>query len=319
MEPALEHTTSHPAPAKTPVRDLVGEVLGVVDRALRLVGVSHQARQAVGLEGVSPFILGRPGWYLWPGAGQGAFGLELAACQETGPPGQSQGSFLLKYYPALDSEVLASFAALERLARDSDYFDHTGTPTLDGALELPQDLFVVGRLDYGLDAKAQRLCLHLEAPERWETVCAQGLSLPGPDGVPRLELAPGSPDRRAPAWDLAWDLTDRLLRLLCLAYRVAPRRVEIGQSGDLTPQGPAGSAPEAIRRHLRVDLDLHHQHGPRPLLILAQLQPPSLLPEPQALLRAIHRQAPSPPAAWVNPQWWEVGRGHYSAAGAAPC
>ncbi len=298
-------------------RDLVGEILAVIDRALRLVGVSQEARQAVGLRGVSEFILGRPGWYLWPSEEAGAYGLELAACRETGSPGQSQGSFLLKHYPALDSPILARFGALERLVRDSDYFDSTGTPTLDGSLELPPELFVVGRLDYGLDLGQPALCLHLEAPERWETICEPGLSLAGPEEEPLLELAPGSLDRRVPAWDLAWSLVDHLLRLLCLAYRAAPRAVRTG----LGAPGPAEPSPgRAIRpRQLRVELDLRHQHGPQPLLSLAQAQAPRLLPDDLAPGHDLHRQAPSPPVPWLNPAWWEVGRRHYSAAGAAPC
>ncbi|MFH1057958.1 MAG: hypothetical protein V1797_04650 [Pseudomonadota bacterium] len=296
--------------AASPARDVVGEVLGVVDRALRLVAGSSEAREAAGLTGVSQFILGRPGWYLWPTAMPGAFGLELAACQASGLR-QSQGSFWVKYYPALDSPLLARFAGLERLVRDSDYFDRTGTPTLDGALELPEDLFVVGRLDYGLDRGRPRLCLHLEAPERWDTVCQDGLSLAGPEGAPLLDIAPGSPDRRLPAWELAYGLGDRLLRLICLAYRVRPRRVGLGQAEDAGGTG--------LRRHLRADLELRHEHGPRPLLSLAQLEPPDLLPTAPAAEWAVHHHAPASPMAWINPDWWEVGRRHYSAAGAAPC
>lgn len=306
--PAPQPAAGHCAPEAS-ARDVVGEVLGVVDRALRLVGNSSEAREAAGLSGVSQFIVGRPGWYLWPAGMAGAFGLELAACRETGP-GQSQGSFLVRYYPALDSPLLARFAGLERLVRDSDYFDRTGTPTLDGALELPEDFFVVGRLDYGLDADRPRLCLHLEAPELWQTACAEGLSLAGPDGAPLLDIAPGSPDRRAPAWDLAYGLGDRLLRLICLAYRVGPRRVELGQA--IADDG-------SVRRMLRADLDLRHEHGPRPLTSLAALEPARLLPAAPAAAWTAHHHAPAAPAAWRNPDWWEVGRRHYSAAGAAPC
>ena len=205
--------------------DPVSTVSGVIDTALRTIVPNEAARQLLRLKGVSEKIVGLPGWYFWFSDFPGAFQLELMRA-ETGSPissvsgrMQTEGSFRIKFYPLpTDRTLFNTFSAYERLIRETEYFDSTGTPEISMIDDLPETLFCVGNLDQTVSENPQQLMLTMEAPDRWVTHVTQGLVVLGSNGRPSLVLSPGAQDRDVPAWMLCWFLTDRLLKILFLAY-----------------------------------------------------------------------------------------------------
>jgi hypothetical protein len=121
--------------------DHVGFAEAAVAGLLTFVATSAQAKRRLGLKAASRRADGWPAWYLWLAGWAGAFELILV------PPGLDGGTsgtgvdFALRYYPDPEEDAFAGFAAVEREARCSARFDHTGTPAVGMADLLDPSLF----------------------------------------------------------------------------------------------------------------------------------------------------------------------------------
>ena len=88
------------------------------------------------------------------------------------------------------------------------------TPDSEWVDELPEAFFQIAGLEVIADRNLGIFLIRLIAPERWITW-----------GKDLRDSADKARDRDVPAWDWSWFLFDRLVQILCLGYRTAPKWV----------------------------------------------------------------------------------------------
>ena len=247
-------------------------VHSVFDAVFRMLFPLPEVCDLLGFRAVSERLQGAPGWFLWLAGRPGAFGLELveAAHCAAGDADACVGTFILRYYPAQDDDILDLLSREEQAIRQGDLFDHTGTPTLDGLALIPEDMFRVGSLDVSLDLDGRGHGFRLHGPWPVETA------------VPDLPSLPWSGERRQEAWDLAWLLANRLLAAFS-------RHIKMGPAWAAVHGWDGGSR----------NLALTVLFGQRGLPSHASLGEPDGL-----LLCEAHGEAPLPGSSWLNPLWW---------------
>ena len=129
-----------------------------------LVALSPPAKRRLGLSGASRRADGWPAWYLWFAGCDGAYELTLAPPDEDAPAG---AEFILRYYPHPDEDVFADFAEVERQARVSALFDHTGTPAIETLANIDPSLFHIAAVSLLPSRRHDCVDLVLECQDVW--------------------------------------------------------------------------------------------------------------------------------------------------------
>jgi hypothetical protein len=310
--------------------DPVSTVMGVFDTALRTIVPNEAARQLLQLKGVSEKIVGLPGWYFWFSDFPGAFQLELIGAETRSPSSsvssviRAEGSFRIKFYPLpTDATLFNTFSAHEKLIRETEFFDSTGTPAISMIDDFPETLFSVGNLNQTVSENPRQLTLTMEAPDRWVTHVTQGLTVLGSDGQPFMFLGPGAQDRNVPAWTLSWYLTDRLLKILLLSYRTRPTSVSVreqaGSSFWIDEGGTASARPDErlVHRSLTTSISLGHDLVPD--TGCNSTRDTDNRCDCQGHLE--HNKVPGDKLStrWISEDWWQIGGVELPQQGQAPC
>jgi hypothetical protein len=110
----------------------------------------ERLRGELGLKGVHQVWGEVPAWYLWLADPPGAYCLEMVDVSRL-DDNLISSMYALKFYPALDGELLQALSAEEKDIRQSAHFDATGAPAFDTRHEIPADLFTVGVLALTMD------------------------------------------------------------------------------------------------------------------------------------------------------------------------
>lgn len=192
-------------------------LLNLFESVFRIVLPNTSARSFIGLKGVSERVLSPEGWYIFPTDCQGVFALELSEAIELNDFSKSEGTgtfgtFIVKYYPALNEELLVHFSQTEQLIRASNFFDKTGTPCLDAEPELHSSLFSTGTIELVRRKNSIELCMTAPKPCMYENrfyaedTCTFNLCH----------------DRHIPAWGLVWNLFNRLVLGVCYYLKTEP-------------------------------------------------------------------------------------------------
>jgi hypothetical protein len=116
--------------------------------------------------------------------------------------GPASGSFAVKFYPSLDSEIFQALLPKEREIRKSALFDASGAPAFETRHHIPADLFTVGVLSLTMDPDQEWGLYTVTALN----ICRQ---MGRPDGGEEEEILFGS----LPGWQLSFALYHRLLCL----------------------------------------------------------------------------------------------------------
>ncbi len=171
---------------------------GHMDGLLVAASWVERLRKELGLEGVHQVWGEVPAWYLWLAASPGAYCLEMVDVCRVGD-GLINGSFAVKFYPALESEFFQALPPGEKQTRQSALFDASGAPAFETRHHIPADLFTVGVLALTMDPDQEWGLYSITALN----VCLQMGRLDG------REVLHGS----LPGWQLSFALYHRLLCL----------------------------------------------------------------------------------------------------------
>ncbi len=174
---------------------------GHMDGLLVAASWVERLREELGLEGVHQVWGEVPTWYLWLAASPGTYCLEMVHVSQVGD-GLINGSFAVKFYPALDSEFFQDLPPLEKQLRESTLFDASGAPAFETRLDIPADLFTVGVLALTVDPDQEWGLYTITALN----ACRQ-IGLPG--GGEKAETLLGG----LPGWELSFTLYHKLLCL----------------------------------------------------------------------------------------------------------
>jgi hypothetical protein len=122
-------------------------------------------RRMLGLQGISQIWSSNPQWYLWLQDAPGTYCLSFMEGDVVHADGNDlyEGRFALKCYPHVATAGYAGYAAEERLLRQSDHFDATGTPRFEIAATLSDSLFVVGSITFLSDPQGSFALLTFES------------------------------------------------------------------------------------------------------------------------------------------------------------
>jgi hypothetical protein len=170
----------------------------------------------VGLVGASEVWGGaapreRPAWYLWLRDAPGAWQLELAATEPLDEAGGIVGRFTVRHYPAPGTPVFARFSVVEqRLVRAA--LDRTGTPRIDLASTIPDELFTVGTIDWALAPEVDATVFGVASLDRLRTLTRSGALV-----------------RDVPGWSLALPAFSAIAGLHAQVERRAASRVVVSR------------------------------------------------------------------------------------------
>jgi hypothetical protein len=179
--------------------------------------------------------------------------------------------------------------------------------------------FLVGMVEAALSADKGTFELCLKSLDRWVTHAA--------DRNPSAPEVEGTRDRNVPAWDHAWFLVNRLILILCLGYRTAPRQVFLheGPGYVFKPDGEGThhALPNGTVHERRLDASFalhgdpnHPRAGAGPARPDDGVNPQEDLPD--RLLFSC-RGEPLTAHPWISPHWWRIREGHAALGGALPC
>lgn len=170
----------------------------------------------------------RPAWYLWLRDVPGAWQLELAAADPLDGAAGTVGRFTLRHYPCPGTPALALFSAEEqRLAAEA--LDRTGTPRIERASSIPADHFVVGAIDWALDARGETAVFALATLDRLRRRAGDGALL-----------------RDVPGWSLSSVVFSVVAGLHAQVERRAATRLVLSRlpGFETSAAGDAREAPE---------------------------------------------------------------------------
>lgn len=272
---------------------------GVIEGAFSLVFPDPQARLRLGLKSISRAGHGAMAWYVWTTDQAGAYEIALAPGL---PDGMRAGALLtLRYFPAPGEAVFPRFAAVERLARLSAYFDHTGTPAFACAADLDPGLFCIGNLVL-VPRRDERLTLRLYAPDRW---------------IEDLPDAGGAFSRRdVAAAELALPIVDALVGSLVYLGRAAPASVRIWRRPGVVVHRAADVRERAEPDPAVAEWELEWSGLPLPGR--AQGFAPAAADPRRTEEPWFAHAAETPPMAapWpVNAMWWQAARWQFDPVG----
>ena len=220
----------------------------------------QNACQALGFIAISrlldkdPITHCNPGWYLWIKGHAGGFLLEWVGAEDDpadAPEPVLRSDFVIRYYPDPSEEIFLAFSDAERLARVGPSFDHTATPHFQARSDHDPSWFAVGGLRLSATPDLPALTLTLAAQDR-DRQRRRNKNAAG--SVEASVLASigdnDAMDRDVPAWGLAFDLFDRLVRAFAYCHRSRPSAFEMSES-------PGQIAITEAGRPVSVETDHH--------------------------------------------------------------
>lgn len=193
-----------------------------VDALLMTASWVDRLRHELGLIGASQVWGERPAWYLWLAGSPGAFHVEMveSVLDGSGPNSLARALFTVKFYPSPESGVFGHFSPQERAQMLNGCFDRTGTPIFDRLGEIPPHLFSVGSLEMVCHPDQDWMIFSLAALD----LCREIKSArPDPAGGAASEVVV----RRAPGWNLAYELFSSLLSLWSFQHKQTPSRIQM--------------------------------------------------------------------------------------------
>jgi hypothetical protein len=134
---------------------------------LGLVTLSPHAKRRLGLSGASRRADGWPAWYLWLAGSNGAYELALLPTADAVSDPGAGADFTLRYFPHPDEDDFSTFADVEREARTSSLFDHTGTPAIEALADIDPSLFHIATLSLVPGRDDGRIDLLLQTQDVW--------------------------------------------------------------------------------------------------------------------------------------------------------
>jgi hypothetical protein len=223
--------------------DPVFEIQMAIEGIFRQIMPSNSARAFFRIKALSDRLTGDPGWYFWLEDFPGVYCCEVVEANQEGET--TTGRLCIRYFPALEEELFNRLSVQEQVVRSSDFFDSTGSPTIQGSLTMNETLFVTGSLD--VKRKGGRLQFVLRAPDWWVTRHTEGLWMERPGGQREEIVRVGERDRNLPAWQVSWSFLDLLLSCLCCVHKTAPDCVALFENGGVS----YGVGPDGIVREIR--------------------------------------------------------------------
>jgi len=158
----------------------------------------------------------------------------------------------IAYYPDPEEKIFDTFSWFERIARVSDGFDASGTPTIEARDRLPQRYFTVGHMDLLMTAGGDLLSLACTGAEEWVDLRPAGLELTDPEGHLFQAVPPGGRDRSVPGWSLSRFLLDKMACGLLHCQQLAVRQVS-GYAFEMPAYlvHPDGTIEKTVNRPLK--------------------------------------------------------------------
>lgn len=270
---------------------------------LGLVALSPQAKRRLGLSGASRRADGWPAWYLWLAGCSGAYELALV------PPDAASfdhagADFTLRYYPHPDEDDFSAFADIERQARVSPLFDHTGTPAIKTLVDIDPSLFHIATLSLCGSRRDGGLDLTLVTQDVWlETTD---------------EHDDGGTRRRVPGLALVAPLVDFLVCGRTYHGRHPPAAFVLARQPGLCWHVDASGGRPAVSADanlfmLRVD-GLPSLGVPEALCIAGAATEP---PPPEAIVRRHDGdEVPARAEPFATDEWWRAAKWKFYPVGA---
>jgi hypothetical protein len=166
-EPAVREPCGASSPARLPAFDPLAFTEAAIGSLLGLVALSPQAKRRLGLSGASRRADGWPAWYLWLAGCSGAYELALVPPADVNIDPEAGADLTLRYFPHPDDDDFSTFADVERAARTSSLFDHTGTPAIEALTDIDPSLFHIATLSLAPSQLAGRIDLELQSQDVW--------------------------------------------------------------------------------------------------------------------------------------------------------
>jgi hypothetical protein len=165
--PALREPGAAPSFAGLRAFDPLAFTEAAIGGLLGLVALSPQAKRRLGLSGASRRADGWPAWYLWLAGCSGAYELALVPPADADLDQEIGADLTLRYFPHPDEDDFATFADVERAARTSSLFDHTGTPAIEAIADIDPSLFHIATMSLAPSRCAGRIDFELQSQDVW--------------------------------------------------------------------------------------------------------------------------------------------------------
>jgi hypothetical protein len=193
-----------------------------VDSLLMTASWVDRLRHELGLLGASQVWGDRPAWYIWLADSPGAYQMEIVETSDGADEdsGLARALVALKFYPRPDSGFFGHFSPQERALMQNGCIDHTGTPFFEKLGEIPPHLFSIGSLELACQPGQDWMIFSLAALDLCREV---RLARPGPAKDMLSEVVV----RRAPGWELAYALFNKLLSLWAFQSKQTPSRIQL--------------------------------------------------------------------------------------------
>jgi hypothetical protein len=299
--------------------DLESHFRTKIDNMLVTASWIDQAKDSLGLDGVSQIWTEKPAWYLWVAGAGGVFHLQLEAGFQEGKGGSEPASalFSIRCYPFRDGPFMDKFSVEEQGYVQSDLFDDTNTPQYAELGQLPYELFHVGSVELVLPEEEDWAFLELKSQDvmyiRSQT--ESEIEIPG---LGRSEpIHEGSVLRRVPGWELSFQLFDKLVLLSSMYLKSTPLRVAMTKARgieavineDLALRAQESPDAEALSLSIMMGKDPEMDE---PAIDLERFSQEIGIGEQTIFdwhftCRCVdHSEFPVHNSPYVNPMWWKI-------------
>ena len=125
---------------------------------------SENIRQLTGIRMLSQVWIDMPAWYFWLHEVPGAFMMEAfnSDTWEHDDTTFDSARFIVRYFPATDSELMVTLTAEEKCMRNSSMFDQTGTPVYEQLHVARQGFFECAVMEYHFSRGEETVLMLLE-------------------------------------------------------------------------------------------------------------------------------------------------------------